>query len=99
MVSHDLIIISVVLYCFDIWICSQLSPTNPYRVIWKKLHSVTVRDGGFNKLLDPANHGLSEKYSLLWWNLVVLFRRHKLPITFLLQASFKERLIMPMPEM
>ena len=73
--------------------CEFLSPW----VLHKEIH-VATRDSSFKDMLDPQWRNDGDKNATIWWNLVVSFRRHKLPITFLLQGSFRERLIMPMSD-
>lgn len=73
--------------------CEFLSPW----FLHKAIHNAT-RDSGLKVILDPVWRNGGDKNSTIWWNLVVTFQRHKLPITFLLQGSFEGRLIMPMPE-
>ena len=54
--------------------------------------------GGIDKLLDPKWREKEYKNAVLWWNLVLSFMRYRLPFTFLLQGSFDQNLIAPMPE-
>mmetsp|Transcript_7438 Transcript_7438/g.11316 ORF Transcript_7438/g.11316 Transcript_7438/m.11316 type:complete len:1413 (-) Transcript_7438:54-4292(-) len=72
--------------------CEFLSPW----VLHKEIHVAT--QGGTGRISDPKWRNGGDINATLWWNLVVTFQRHKLPITFLLQGSFRERLIMPMPD-
>ena len=71
--------------------CEFLSPW----VLLKELHTVT--NGGQEDIMDPEWRNVGGMNSTIWWNVIVAFQRHKLPITFLLQGSFRERLIGPMP--
>jgi len=74
--------------------CEYLSPW----VLHKEIHAATQGCEQMDKILDPEWRCLGDANSTLWWNLVVSFQRHKLPLTFLLQGNFRERLIMPMPD-
>ncbi len=71
--------------------CEFLSPW----VLLKELHAVT--QDGQDDIMDREWRNNSPMNATIWWNLVITFQRHKLPFTFLLQGSFRERLIMPMP--
>jgi len=73
--------------------CEFLSPW----VLQKELHTVINTDDVGN-ILKPEWRSGTDINSTLWWNLIIAFRRHRLPITFLLQGSFKNQLIMPMPD-
>ncbi len=74
--------------------CEFLSPW----VLHKEFHAATQGGVSAESILDPKWRNDGDINATLWWNLVVTFQRHKLPITFLLQGSFRERLIMPMPD-
>lgn len=54
---------------------------------------------GVDAIIDPnfrVGNGIN---ATLWWNMIVTFRRFKIPYTFLLQGSYKDQqLIMPLPE-
>ncbi len=52
---------------------------------------------GAEDLLDPSWREMENKNSVLWWNMVLSFMRYHLPFTFLLQGSFPQELISPMP--
>jgi len=76
--------------------CEFFSPW----VLRRELHEIGFQSDlgeGMCPILKPEwRHG-NDFNAKLWWNVVILFRRHKLPLTFLLQGSFRDRLIMPMP--
>jgi len=73
--------------------CDFFSPW----VLRRELHLLTSGGDDLDNIIDPEwRRGNGDK-AKLWWNMIVLFRRQKLPITFLLQGSFRDRLIMPMP--
>lgn len=72
--------------------CDFISPW----VLHKEIHAAT-RENTFKNILDPRWRRNGDRNSVIWWNLVITFQRQNLPITFLLQGSFRERLIMPMP--
>jgi len=73
--------------------CEFLSPW----VLQKELHAVINTEEVGSIMKSEWRNG-TDINATLWWNLIVAFRRHKLPITFLLQGSFKNQLIMPMPD-
>ena len=73
--------------------CEFLSPW----VLHKEIH-IATRDSNLKDILDPRWRDNGDKNATIWWNLVVTLQRQKLPITFLLQGSFRERLIMPMSD-
>ena len=71
--------------------CEFLSPW----VVRKELNSVIKGNVGIDGMLKPEwreGNGLS---ATLFWNIVVLFRRYRLPCAFLLQGNFQNRLILP----
>lgn len=53
---------------------------------------------GIEDILDPEWRQKENKNAVLWWNLILSFMRYRLPFTFLLQGSFQEKLISPMPD-
>ena len=75
-------------------ICERLSPW----VLQKEIRSVMSDEGGINNLLDPEWREKEYKNAVLWWNLVLSCMRYRLPFTFLLQGSFEQNLIPPLPE-
>ncbi len=64
--------------------CEFFSPW----VIQRELHLATNGGNDMDAILDPnkrVDHNFNTK---LWWNMLVLFRKQKLPFTFLLQGYF-----------
>ena len=74
--------------------CEFLSPW----VLRQELHNEVRSDEGISAILRPEWRSKADLNSTLWWNLIVFFNRYKLPVTFLLQGSFKNRLITPIEE-
>ena len=74
--------------------CEFLSPW----VLRQELHNEIRSDEGISAILRPEWRSKADLNSTLWWNLIVFFNRYKLPVTFLLQGSFKNRLITPIEE-
>ena len=74
--------------------CERLSPW----VLQKEIRSVMAEQKGIENLLSPAWREAEYKNAVLWWNLVLTCMRYRLPFTFLLQGSFEQQLIAPMPE-
>ena len=74
--------------------CEFLSPW----VMRKELNHVMSRENGIDLILDPAWRNGNDIKATLWWNLIVLCKRQKLPFAFLLQGSFQNRLINPVPQ-
>lgn len=75
--------------------CEFLSPW----VIRKELHATVKGDIGIEGMLNPEWRNRADISSALFWNLMVLFRRYRLPFAFLLQGNFHNRLILPpMPD-
>lgn len=74
--------------------CEFLSPW----VLRKELNHIIAGDGGIDQMLDPDWRSGTDVRATLWWNLIVLFRLHRLPFSFLLQGSFQNRLINPAPQ-
>lgn len=55
-----------------------------------------VNTAGVEAIIDPAFREGSGINATLWWNIIVTFKRFKIPYTFLLQGSFPDQqLIMP----
>lgn len=75
-------------------LCERLSPW----VLQKEIRSVMSSPEGIENLLDPKWREKEYKNAVLWWNLVLSCMRFRLPFTFLLQGSFEQNLIAPMPE-
>ena len=71
--------------------CDFLSPW----VLRKLLHAATKGGDEIEVILDPKWRDGTGISATIWWNLIISFKRYKLPITFLLQGSFGKRLIIP----
>jgi len=74
--------------------CEFLSPW----VLRKELHHIIKMENGIDTILNPEWRSGTDIQATLWWNLIVMLRRHELPYSFLLQGSFKNRLINPVPQ-
>mmetsp|Transcript_41425 Transcript_41425/g.99789 ORF Transcript_41425/g.99789 Transcript_41425/m.99789 type:complete len:1287 (-) Transcript_41425:38-3898(-) len=74
--------------------CEFLSPW----VLRKELHHVIRMENGIDTILNPAWRSGTDIQATLWWNLIAMLQRHELPYSFLLQGSFKNRLINPVPQ-
>ena len=72
--------------------CELFSPW----VLRKELHIATNGFEDIDGIMNPTWRNGNTLNSKLWWNMIILFKRQKLPITFLLQGSFHDKLIMPM---
>jgi len=74
--------------------CEFLSPW----VLRKEIGHVIDEQNGADLILDPEWRVGTQVGATLWWNLIVLFKHYELPLSFLLQGSFKNRLISPVPQ-
>ena len=74
--------------------CERLSPW----VLQKEIRSVMSDRQGIENLLSPEWREQEYKNAVLWWNLVLSCMRYRFPFTFILQGSFEQNLIAPMPE-
>lgn len=74
--------------------CERLSPW----VLQKEIRSVMSEREGIDNLLSPKWREEEYKNSVLWWNLVLSCMRYRFPFSFLLQGSFEQNLIAPLPE-
>jgi len=74
--------------------CERLSPW----VLQKEIRSVMSDVEGTANLLSPEWREKEYKNGVLWWNLVLSCMRYRFPFSFLLQGSFEQNLIAPMPE-
>lgn len=74
--------------------CERLSPW----VLQKEIRSVMSDLEGIENLLDPKWREREYKNGILWWNLVLSCMRYRFPFSFLLQGSFEQNLIAPMPD-
>ena len=73
--------------------CELLSPW----VLRKEIHNILRQGNGIDTILHPEWRSKSDINATLWWNIILCFRRENLPLSFLLQGSFKNRLILPAP--
>jgi pentatricopeptide repeat protein len=74
--------------------CEFLSPW----VLRKELNHVILGENGIDMMLDPEWRSGTDIRATLWWNLIVMCNRYRLPFSFLLQGSFQNRLINPVPQ-
>jgi pentatricopeptide repeat protein len=74
--------------------CEFLSPW----VLRRELDHVISGEGGIGVMLDPEWRSGTDIRATLWWNLITVFKRFNLPFSFLLQGSFQNRLISPVPQ-
>ena len=74
--------------------CERLSPW----VLQKEIRSVMSDREGIENILSPQWREEEYKNAVLWWNLVLSCMRYRFPFSFLLQGSFEQNLIAPMPE-
>jgi hypothetical protein len=74
--------------------CEFLSPW----VLRKELGHILGDSRDIQQILDPGWRMGTDVRATIWWNLIALFKRYKLPFTFLLQGSFQNRLINPVPQ-
>lgn len=75
-------------------LCERLSPW----VLQKEIRTVMADREGIENLLSPEWRESETKNAVLWWNLVLSCMRYRFPFTFLLQGSFEQNLIAPLPE-
>lgn len=73
--------------------CELLSPW----VLRKALGYVINGETGILGMLEPEWRNGTDIRATLFWNLIVLCRRYRLPFGFLLQGSVQGRLILPRP--
>lgn len=74
--------------------CELLSPW----VLRKELQNIIHGADGIEEMLNPDWRSGTDIRATLWWNLIVSFKRYRLPLSFLLQGSFQNRLINPTPD-
>jgi hypothetical protein len=72
--------------------CDYLSPW----VLLREMKGILSK-AGIETVLDERFRSGSGANATLWWNMVITFRRYKLPYIFLLQGSFQNQLILPSP--
>jgi len=75
-------------------VCERLSPW----VLQKEIRSVMSDKRGIENISSPSWRESEYKNAVLWWNLVLSCMRYRFPFTFLLQGSFEQSLITPLPE-
>jgi pentatricopeptide repeat protein len=71
--------------------CEFLSPW----VLRKELQKVIKGETGIEGMLRPEWRSGNDIRATLYWNLIVLCRRYKLPFSFLMQGNFQSRLVLP----
>ena len=74
--------------------CEFLSPW----VLRKELGHIICGINSIEQILDPAWRSGTDIRATIWWNLITMFKRYQLPFSFLLQGSFRNRLINPVPQ-
>jgi pentatricopeptide repeat protein len=74
--------------------CEFLSPW----VLRKELGLIMGDENNIEHILDPTWRDRRDIRATIWWNLIVMFKRYGLPFSFLLQGSFQNRLINPVPQ-
>ena len=74
--------------------CEFLSPW----VLRKELGHIIGSSEGIQQILDPSWRSGNDVKATIWWNLIAMFKRYQLPFSFLLQGSFQNRLIHPIPQ-
>ncbi len=74
--------------------CEFLSPW----VLRKELGHIIGESKSITQILDPSWRSGRDVRATIWWNLIAMFKRYQLPYSFLLQGSFRNRLINPSPQ-
>lgn len=74
--------------------CEFLSPW----VLRKELNNFISVEDGIDVILDPQWRAGTGIKATLWWNMIAMLKRYRLPFSFLLQGSFQNRLISPVPQ-
>ena len=74
--------------------CEFLSPW----ALRKELGYIIGNSKSLHQILDPSWRSGNDVRATIWWNLIAMFKRHQLPFSFLLQGSFRNRLIHPVPQ-
>lgn len=74
--------------------CEFLSPW----VLRQEVEHVIHGADGIEGMLNPEWRSGTDIKATLWWNMIVAFKRYRLPVSFLLQGSFQNRLINPTPD-
>jgi hypothetical protein len=71
--------------------CDHFSPW----VLLREIRSImTANGGGVDQILAEEFRSGTDISATLWWNMVVTFRRYKIPFVFLFQGSFHNNLIL-----
>ncbi|KAL3803294.1 hypothetical protein ACHAW5_009754 [Stephanodiscus triporus] len=73
--------------------CDHLSPW----VLVREIRSIMATTGGMGHILAEEFRSGTDISATLWWNMVVTFRRYKIPFMFLLQGSFHNNVILSLP--
>lgn len=71
--------------------CEFLSPW----VLRKELQKVIKGETGIEGMLRPEWRSGADIRATLYWNLIVLCRRYRLPFSFLMQGNFQNCLVLP----
>jgi hypothetical protein len=71
--------------------CEFLSPW----VLRKELQKIIKGETGIEGMLRPEWRSGADIRATLYWNLIVLCRRYRLPFSFLMQGNFQNRLVLP----
>jgi pentatricopeptide repeat protein len=65
-------------------------------VLLRQIKNRIAQSSGMEAIIDPVFRQGTGINATLWWNIIVTFKRFKIPYTFLLQGSFPDQqLIMP----
>ncbi|KAL3809617.1 hypothetical protein ACHAXA_006616 [Cyclostephanos tholiformis] len=70
--------------------CDYFSPW----VLACEIRTIMVATGGMDQILAVEFRKGTDISATLWWNMVVTFRRYKIPYIFLLQGNFHNNLIL-----
>lgn len=71
--------------------CEFLSPW----VLRREFQHIIKDGSGIDDVLNPEWRSGTDIRAALFWNLIVICRRYRLPFTFLLQGNFHNRIILP----
>eukprot|EP00751_Fragilariopsis_kerguelensis_P012796 CAMPEP_0170764652 /NCGR_PEP_ID=MMETSP0733-20121128/4138_1 /TAXON_ID=186038 /ORGANISM="Fragilariopsis kerguelensis, Strain L26-C5" /LENGTH=1350 /DNA_ID=CAMNT_0011105355 /DNA_START=28 /DNA_END=4082 /DNA_ORIENTATION=+ len=74
--------------------CEFLSPW----VLRKELSHIIGSSNSIEQILNPEWRSGRDVRATIWWNMIAMFKRYQLPFSFLLQGSFQNRLINPIPQ-
>jgi hypothetical protein len=70
--------------------CDHFSPW----VLAREIRTIMIATGGMDQILAVEFRNGTDISATLWWNMVVMFRRYKIPFIFLLQGNFQNNLIL-----